>query len=209
MIGDRWRTAGVGGVLLVFVWVLGQVFAGEPALVAVESSLPPAVYVVLPPSSSPGAVTTAVPSTVRGVAVGGAASVDATATRGTAARVTATEPAPSPTGVHGLPFAPVGMSGCAEARFYRIQFGLPDAFDGLAWRESNCRNDVRTSCCFGLWQLYVSLHLRDARLAPSYAECGVDDPGDVFGPSALAKQRNACAAAAVYAVSGGGAWDAW
>lgn len=212
MISDRWRTAGVMGVVGVFVWVLAQVSIGpDPSLETVDPTLPPARFVVLPPQVDPVDATVAVSSTVRGGAVGEAASATAAAERGAAVQVAQPPAAPStaPGGVHGLPFAPAGLTGCDEARFYRVQFGLPDRFDGLAWRESNCRNDVSSFCCHGLYQLYVTLHLADHRLAPLYAECGIDEVADVLGLDPLDKQRNVCAAAAVYAISGGGAWDAW
>ena len=57
----------------------------------------------------------------------------------------------TPTGIFGLPFAPEGLDGCDEMRFYLDQFQMPARFDGIGWRESNCRNEdgVRTSCCHG------------------------------------------------------------
>ena len=93
---------------------------------------------------------------------------------------------------------------------------LPERFDRVGFLESSCRNDVSSFCCHGYWQLYVTLHLQDHRLAPLYAACEIRSIASVLGddddtPLELArkKQRNACGAAAVYAVSGGGAWDVW
>jgi hypothetical protein len=125
-------------------------------------------------------------------------------------QVTATLPPPEPTGLNGMPFAPAGLSGCDEMYWYRVQAGLPSHFDGLGWRESNCKNYVSSYCCHGYWQLYVSTHLKDHRLGPRYRDnCGIYGTSDILGDNALAKQKNACGAAQVYAVQGGGAWDAW
>lgn len=127
---------------------------------------------------------------------------------------------PVATGLNGLPFAPAGMSGCEEMNFYRIQWGLPQRFDdsghhqrwtrsdGLGWRESKCQNPAvsGTGCCGGYWQLYISLFLRDGRMAPKLAACDVKRLSDVTGESAYNKQRQACAAKATYDVVGLSAW---
>lgn len=131
------------------------------------------------------------------------------AVRGDQTQVTPTVPPPEPVGVHGLPFAPDDLSGCDEMMWYAYQFGLPARFEGVGWRESRCRNDVNTWCCYGYWQLYVSLHLEDHRLGPMYAECDITSIEDIFGNEPIQKQRNACGARAVYDVQGGSAWDAW
>lgn len=104
--------------------------------------------------------------------------------------------------------APTGLTGCAEAQWYRINAGLPAKFDRLVVRESNCiqRDDVRTWCCYGWWQLYVSLHLADPKLGPRYALCGVSSAADVNSDTPLDKWRQACAAKAVNDVQPG-AWS--
>lgn len=114
-------------------------------------------------------------------------------------------PVPS---LQGQPFAPEGLSDCDEMNFYRVQWGLPSAFAGLGWRESNCRNEdgVRTWCCYGYWQLYVSLHLRDSHLADRYHECGVYSAFDVNSDNPFDKQRQACATKALYDVQGFAPW---
>lgn len=116
---------------------------------------------------------------------------------------------PSPTGLNGLPFAPEGLSDCAEATFYRQQAGLPDAFDALIWRESNCRNEdsVRTFCCHGYLQLYVSLHLKDHRLVDGYHACGVFSAADMNSDVPIEKQRSLCAAKVLYDVNGLSPWQ--
>jgi hypothetical protein len=121
----------------------------------------------------------------------------------------AVAPAPVPTGLNGLPFAPEGLSDCDEMAFYRVQAGLPDRFQALGWRESNCRNEdqVRTFCCHGYWQMYTSLHVRDHRLAPRMAACGVFSHHDLNSDDPLEKQRQACAAKALFDVVGYSAWS--
>ena len=118
-----------------------------------------------------------------------------TADRGVAIQVTATVPPPAPVGLHGLPLAPAGLSACETASFYRAQAGLPAIFDTLAYRESRCQPDASNWCCSGLWQIHK---LWVARLA----DCGVYVRADLYDA-----QRNACAAAYVYAVQGIDAWS--
>jgi hypothetical protein len=103
---------------------------------------------------------------------------------------------------------PAGLSNCAEMHSYRVSAGLPAAFDALGWRESNCRNEdgVRTSCCYGWWQLNVGLHLRDPRLAGRYHACGVYSAADVNSNTAGDKRRQACAAKALFDTVGLSAW---
>lgn len=124
-------------------------------------------------------------------------------------------------GLQGKPYAPVGLSDCDEMNFYRVQWGLPDRFSdqprvpnssfanqGLGWRESNCRNEdnVRTYCCYGYWQLYPSLHLRDHRMQPKLAECEVNSYRDINSDTPQDKQRQACYAKALYDTVGLSAW---
>jgi hypothetical protein len=119
------------------------------------------------------------------------------------------EPAPA-AGLNGLPFAPEHLTGCEEFDFYRAQVGLPERFNGIAWRESNCRNEpgVRTFCCHGYLQLYVDMHLKDHRLAPLYADCGITAISDINQNTPLSKQKQLCGAAALYSVAGISAWSA-
>lgn len=110
-------------------------------------------------------------------------------------------------GLNGLPFAPEGLTGCDEFDFYRQQFGLPQRFQGIAWRESNCRNEesVHTSCCWGVLQLSVTLHLRSG-LADEYAACGVDSRDDMDSDTPIEWQRSVCAAAALFHQEGYAPW---
>jgi hypothetical protein len=107
-------------------------------------------------------------------------------------------------------FAPAGLTGCDEMNWYRVVAGLPEAFAGIGWRESNCRNEdaVRTSCCHGYWQMYTSLHLQDHRLAPHMEACGVRSHEDLNSDTPEDKLRQACAAKALYDVSGTYPWVA-
>ena len=115
-----------------------------------------------------------------------------------------------PTGLWGQPFAPEGLDNCDEMMFYAAQFGLPERFRGIGWRESNCRNEdvVKTFCCHGYWQMYTSLHLRDHRLAPKMHACEVFSHHDLNSDDPREKQRQACAAKALYDVVGSDAWVA-
>ena len=129
----------------------------------------------------------------------------ATAERCTAVQMSETSPPPAT-----QPAAPSFASDCDEMSWYRARVGLPARFDQIGWRESNCRNEdgVHTSCCHGWWQLNVSLHLRDHRLADRYAACGIDSYTDVNSDNPDDKRRQACAAKALYDVVGLSAWAA-
>lgn len=128
--------------------------------------------------------------------------------------------APTEVGLWGKPYAPIGLSDCAEMNFYRIQWGLPKQFSdqprkgskskwGFGWRESNCRNEdkVRTWCCHGYWQLYIDLFLKDHRMIPRLAACGVKSYEDVNSDVPLDKQRQACVTRALYETVGLKAWN--
>ena len=113
-------------------------------------------------------------------------------------------------GLRGLPFAPEGLSNCDEMKFYREQAGLPDVFDALGWRESNCRNEdgVRTFCCYGYWQNYISSHLSrySAYRTHILSDCQVDGADDINSDDPLEKQKQACVTAVVYSISGLSPW---
>lgn len=165
-------------------------------------------------SSDPGVTLEAPPSTAQSLER--AANATGRAVRLTPPQTTTTTAPPAPTttaapvGLWGQPFAPAGLTGCDEMAFYRIQWGLPEAFQGIGWRESNCRNEdiVKTFCCHGYWQMYTSLHVRDHRLAPKMAACGVYSHHDLNSDVPIEKQRQACAARALYDVMGTSPWSA-
>jgi len=109
---------------------------------------------------------------------------------------------PTPTGLFGLPLAPEGLTDCEQAHFYRVQAGLPDIFDHLAFRESGCKNTAHTWCCFGIWQIHKLW-------IPQLALCDIYSIDDYFGDNPIDKQRNACAATIVLAKQGMHAWDTY
>lgn len=117
---------------------------------------------------------------------------------------------PDPTGLNGLPFAPEGLSNCDEMSFYRQQAGLPDKFDALGYRESRCRNEdgVRTFCCYGYWQNYISSHLSrySAYRQKIIDVCQVRGADDINSDNPLEKQKQACVTAVVYSISGYAPW---
>lgn len=114
------------------------------------------------------------------------------------------------TGLNGLAFAPEGLDDCAEMSFYRKQAGLPERFDALGWRESNCRNEdgVRTFCCYGYWQNYISSHLsRNSQYRTRIInECQVTKADDINSDDPVEKQRQACVTKVVYDISGLRPW---
>lgn len=114
------------------------------------------------------------------------------------------------TGLNGLPFAPDGLSNCDEMTYYRQQWGLPDEFDALGWRESNCRNEesVHTFCCWGYWQHYISSHLSrySAYRSRIINDCQVTGRTDIDSDFPLDKQKQACVTAVVYSISGFSPW---
>lgn len=103
---------------------------------------------------------------------------------------------------------PAGLSNCDEMHWFRVHAGLPDRFDAIGYRESNCRNEdgVHTFCCHGFWQLYISLWIKDSRLGPKIRACGVSSYLDVNSDTYEDKLRQACSAKAAYDVSGYTPW---
>lgn len=201
-----WRLAlALGALALLFL--VGQCAAGESKLTPHADAVREGWTMVEIPTYNPEEWEPPITEIVT------PATITEQAVRGEQVEVTQVEvglpPVPSQAGLHGLPFAPDDLTGCSEMMWYAYQFGLPARFEGVGFRESSCRNDVNTYCCYGYWQLYVSLHLRDHRLAPMYAECNITSIEDIFGNEPIKKQRQACGAAAVYQVQGGSAWDAW
>lgn len=128
--------------------------------------------------------------------------------------VTASRPAVrlTPVVATGVPPVPPvsAESACDEMSRYRQAAGLPDVFDQIGRRESNCRNEdgVRTFCCYGYWQNYISSHLR----SPGYRdrivdECGVTGFDDINSDTPDDKRRQACVTFVVYDVSGLSPWS--
>lgn len=111
-------------------------------------------------------------------------------------------PAPPPPEVEPV----VTLSLCEDAHLLRVNAGLPDRFDYLAQRESKCHNDVRTYCCFGIYQIYWSVVSRDHRMIPLIEACGVQYLSDIYGENPDARRGNTCVAAALYSVVGYQPW---
>jgi hypothetical protein len=131
---------------------------------------------------------------------------------GVAVRAQRLSPDPSrivsiPGGLGGRPFAPGWLHGCDQMMFYARQFGLPEHFSRVGWRESRCRNDVSNGSHYGYLQINVNLHLRDHRTGPRYRqECGINGIDDIFGNSPIQRQRQMCAGAVIYQTVGRSAW---
>lgn len=106
------------------------------------------------------------------------------------------------------PLNPNGLTGCAEMEWYRNYVGLPQAFDALGRRESNCRNDVRTYCCYGYWQEYIILWLSpNSKFRTALIDnCGINGVESIFGLSDRQKLAQACAAKAAYNELGLSPW---
>jgi len=103
---------------------------------------------------------------------------------------------------------PERLTGCDEMSYYRQRVGLPIVFDSLGYRESNCRNDVNTYCCWGYLQVYISLWLSPKS---TYREglinvCGIHGVSDIFGLSDKQKFANMCAVKIAYDISGLAPW---
>lgn len=105
-------------------------------------------------------------------------------------------------------FAPADLDGCDEMRWYRVAAGLPAAFDGIGWRESNCRNEdgVHTSCCYGYWQI-SRIHI-DGTGSIYGRDCQVYTVADLNSDTPADKLRQACTARALYDADGLSPWAA-
>jgi peptidoglycan hydrolase-like protein with peptidoglycan-binding domain len=119
-------------------------------------------------------------------------------------------PTDSPPGLNGLPFAPAGLSDCADAEFYRQQWNLPEAFTTIVYRESRCHNreSVHTFCCWSRYQHFISSHLsrQSAYRQRIITECQVSGREDIDSDTPIDKQRAACVTAVVYSISGLRPW---
>ena len=106
-------------------------------------------------------------------------------------------------------YAPAGLTGCNEMMWYRINAGLPAAFDRIGFRESGCRNEntVRTSCCHGYWQLAIALHLKTPATRNAYHQCGVNSVDDINSNTAHNKKAQACATQVLYRRNGLAPWQ--
>jgi hypothetical protein len=105
-----------------------------------------------------------------------------------------TQPAPPST----LP--PADGEYTAEENEAIIRHVWPDELEDhaveIAWRESNLRNDVRNYCCYGLFQIYYSVH------RSWLAGLGITSAEDLYDPV-----LNSLAAYTLYQRAGG--WGPW
>lgn len=99
-----------------------------------------------------------------------------------------------------------GGSSCAEMDDYINANRLPSVFRYIGRRESHCNNSVRSRTRDSGWFQLNDVVFRDHRMVPRLRACGVSGPWDVRGASAGAKQRQTCAARALYAVAGLRPW---
>lgn len=133
-----------------------------------------------------------------------------------AVRLTPPDPPPPPS-----PFAPPGLTGCAEADWYIANAGLPSGpipgagrggaggFDsqpqdgpfaerGIVFRESDCMNTAANSCCKG-WLQVAASNLHASEYGPLIvASCGVVTADTLYGPSPQQKLNNVCVAKVMY-----------
>jgi len=138
----------------------------------------------------------------------GPATLATLAERGDQIQLTQPPTPPVAAGLNGLPFAPEGLSNCDEMSWYRQQAGLPSQFDALGYRESGCHNDVRTFCCYGYWQNYISSHLSpQSAYRPWIIEgCQVTGANDINSDDPLEKQKQACVTKVLFNISGFTPW---
>lgn len=201
-------TAGAALVLVVLflaaVAAIGPVDPATRAAFIASTTAAPATTSTTSTTSPPTSTTSTAPALV--------ATDPAPAVRGTAFQATDTLPPPPssiPTGIDGLPFAPPGLDACDRAVFYAAQFGLDQvswrgmSVESVIWRESNCRNDVSTWCCYGYFQVYADIWVG----SESRRECGVTSLWDYYAATPEARQRSACMARIVYDQQGPCAWD--
>jgi len=122
------------------------------------------------------------PITSAALGINTTATATATAVRGTQTQITA-------------PVDAGTWARCPQWEATADYFGLPDQFDAIMWRESNCRPDVTSStgCCRGLLQLH-RVHLPKP-------ECQAYTASDLFDPAI-----NLCVASILYKTSGMSPW---
>jgi len=161
---------------------------------SVDTMLVPGRSICLPagastPSPPPTAPTTTVTATT--VPATGAARAPATTTPSR----------PAPTTVAPTQTAPARPAAVPESQATTIIRQVwPDDLEEhaleIAWRESNHKSNVNNFCCFGLFQIYYSVH------KSWLSTIGVNSAQDLFDP-----QLNAQAAYMLYQRAGGfGPW---
>ena len=182
--GDYWiRIADAAGVSLADLLGVNNA--------SIDTVLVPGRSICLPVGAATPAPPTAVAATTTPTRRPAAT---APARSGTSTQVPATTAAPTTT----LPPRPAAVPESEATAIIREVW--PDELEEraleIAWRESNHRSNVNNFCCYGLFQIYYSVHR--SWLAP----LGIDSAADLFDPRA-----NAIAAYALYQRAGG--WGPW
>ena len=183
--GDYWiRIADAAGVSLADLLDVNDA--------SVDTVLVPGRTICLPVgAATPAPPTTATATTTR--------SPVATAPAGSGASTRpATTAAPTTTPTTTSPPRPAAVPQSEAAAIIREVW--PDELEEraleIAWRESNHRSNVNNFCCYGLFQVYYSVH------RSWLASLGIDSAQDLFDPRA-----NAIAAYGLYQRAGG--WGPW
>ena len=162
---------------------------------SVDTMLVPGRSICLPAgASTPSPPPTAPPPTATATTVPATTAARAPATT-TPSRPAPTTVAPAPTAP--APTAPAVPESQATTIIRKV---WPDDLEEraleIAWRESNHKSNVNNFCCYGLFQIYYSVH------KSWLSAIGVDSAQDLFDP-----QLNAQAAYMLYQRAGGfGPW---
>ena len=182
--GDYWiRIADAAGVSL------AELLAVNNA--SVDTVLVPGSTICLPVgAATPAPPTTATPNRTPAAA--------APAGSGTSTQTPATTAAPTTAPTTTSPPRPAAVPESDAAAIIRDVWPdeLEDRALEIAWRESNHRSNVNNYCCYGLFQIYYSVH------RSWLASLGIDSAQDLFDPRA-----NAIAAYTLYQRAGG--WGPW
>jgi LysM repeat protein len=161
---------------------------------SVDTVLVPGRSICLPVGASTPAPPTATVAATTAPASPSASNAPTTNRSG--ARAPATTVAPAPTTTVARRPAAVPTSDATAI----IREIWPDELEEraleIAWRESNHRSNVNNFCCYGLFQIYFSVH------RSWLATIGVNSADDLFDPRA-----NALAAYTLYQRAGG--WGPW
>ena len=182
--GDYWiRIADAAGVSLADLLAVNYA--------AVDTVLGPGRTICLPVGAAPPAPPpTATPSRTP--------TATAPAGSGTPTQTPATTAAPTTAPTTTSPPRPAAVPESEAAAIIREVW--PDELEEraleIAWRESNHRSNVNNFCCYGLFQIYYSVH------RSWLASLGIDSAQDLYDPRA-----NAIAAYTLYPRAGG--WGPW
>ena len=181
--GDYWiRIADAAGVSLAELLDVNNA--------SVDTVLVPGRSVCLPV----GASTPAPPTTVATTTPSTQPRTTPTSTSGSSTQAPATTAAPTTT----APPRPAAVPESEATAIIREVW--PDELEEraleIAWRESNHRSNVNNFCCYGLFQIYFTVH------RSWLASLGIDSAEDLFDPRA-----NAIAAYTLYQRAGG--WGPW